>query len=58
MIDHIFDMMAKVISVASVITATTPTPSPKTFLGKVYKFIEYFALVNNKVKMSYEQDKK
>lgn len=54
MIDHIFDFMTKVISVASIVTATTPTPHSKTILGRIYKVIEYFALVNNKVKSPYD----
>jgi len=58
MIDHIFDLMAKVISVASMVTATTPTPNPKSLLGRFYKMIEYFALVNNNVKSSYEAKEK
>lgn len=58
MFDHIFEFMTKVISVASFITATTPTPNPKSVIGKIYKIIEYFALVNHKVKETVESSQK
>lgn len=37
--------------IASIITASTATPSPDTVLGKVYRVIEVLALVVGKAKL-------
>ena len=49
-INTIAETLAYVVTIASTITATTNTPNDNGVLGKVYKIIEFFALVNDKVK--------
>ena len=49
-IQAIAEIIAYVVTVASTITATTSTPRDDEFIGKAYKVIEFFALVNNKAK--------
>jgi hypothetical protein len=39
-----------VVTIASVITASTDTPPPDTWLGKAYKILEVLALVLGKAK--------
>ena len=39
-----------IITLASIITALTPTPKDDAWVGKVYKFIEWTALVVGKAK--------
>tara|TARA_R100000149_G_scaffold40436_1_gene15652 strand:+ start:177 stop:383 length:207 start_codon:yes stop_codon:yes gene_type:complete len=48
-----------IITLASIITALTPTPKDDALLGKVYKVVEWCALVVGKAKeVAPEPDKK
>ena len=49
-IDLILTVAAGIVSVASLIAAGTKTPAPDTFLGKVYKVIDFLALNIGKAK--------
>lgn len=40
----IFGIIVTAVSLSSMIAALTPTPNPATFLGKVYKIIDFIAL--------------
>lgn len=51
------ELISKVVSVATVVVtgasafcAATPTPEPTSFLGKIYKLIEFLALNIGKAK--------
>lgn len=48
--DTIISAATGVVTIASVITASTDTPKPETFLGKLYKVLEILALVIGKTK--------
>lgn len=50
---NVIDYIETVVIVASIIVAITPTPDPKTKLGKLYKLIEYAALNLYKAKEVY-----
>ena len=43
--EDILAILTSIIALASAITAVTGTPDPKTRLGKVYKILEFLALV-------------
>jgi hypothetical protein len=49
-VPEVFAIATAVVTGASVITAGTRTPAPTTFWGKVYKVIEFLALVWSKAK--------
>ncbi len=46
----IITVITSVITIASLITVGTKTPKAGTWLAKVYKIVEYFALVVGKAK--------
>jgi hypothetical protein len=48
--DVIFATLLGIVTIASLFVAGTRTPDPATFLGKVYKVIEYAALNFGKAK--------
>jgi hypothetical protein len=48
--ERVLTAVTTVVSIASVATASTPTPAPETFLGKLYRIIEVLALVVGKAK--------
>jgi hypothetical protein len=48
--ERVLTGITTVVSVASVITASTETPPPDTFLGKLYRILELLALVVGKAK--------
>lgn len=48
--DRILSVATAVVTAASVVTASTDTPSPETWLGKLYKLLEILALVVGKAK--------
>ena len=48
--ERILTGITTIVSVASVITASTETPKPETVLGKLYKILELLALVVGKAK--------
>ena len=57
MIDYILEnkeavlhAITSVIAVASAIAALTPTPKDDTFIGKIYKLIDWLALNVHKAK--------
>jgi hypothetical protein len=47
---YYINIATAVISFASVVTAITPTPNDNYVLGKIYKVIEFLALVNKRTK--------
>lgn len=49
-LEQIATIASYIVTGMSIITATTNTPQDKGVLGKAYKIIEFFALVNDKVK--------
>jgi hypothetical protein len=49
-IETVVQWITAAIAIASIITATTPTPKDDTILGKFYKFIEMLAIVVGKAK--------
>lgn len=49
-LEQIATIASYIVTGMSIITATTNTPQGNSLLGKVYKLIEFFALVNDKVK--------
>lgn len=49
-IQSIAEIASYIIATMSVITATTNTPKDDGVVGKIYKVIEFFALVNDKAK--------
>jgi hypothetical protein len=49
-IQDIAQIASYIITATSVITATTSTPKDDGVVAKLYKVIEFFALVNNKAK--------
>lgn len=48
--DTIVSTATGVVTIASIVTAATPTPAPDTTLGKIYKLIEVLALVIGRAK--------
>jgi len=50
--DAIALAVTSAISVASLVTAATPTPAPDTWLGRVYRVVEVIGLVVGKAKES------
>lgn len=48
--ERILTAATTVVSVASVVTASTDTPKPETVLGKLYRILELLALVIGKAK--------
>jgi hypothetical protein len=48
--DTLISTATGVITIASVVTASTETPKPESFLGKLYKILEVLALVIGKAK--------
>lgn len=48
--ERALETVTSVVTIASVITMNTDTPSPDTWLGKAYKIIEILALVVGKAK--------
>lgn len=44
------NVITGIVTVASAITAITPTPKDDSFFGKFYKIIEVFALVVGRAK--------
>jgi hypothetical protein len=49
-IQDIAQIASYVITGMSIITASTNTPKDDGVIGKIYKIIEFFALVNDKTK--------
>lgn len=49
-LEELATLASYIVTTMSIITATTNTPPNNSVLGKVYKVIEFFALVNDKVK--------
>lgn len=49
-LEQIATIASYIVTAMSFITATTNTPQSNGVLGKMYKVIEFFALVNDKVK--------
>ena len=47
---NIFMWITAIIAIASLIAAVTPTPAYKTYLGKLYKVIDWLALNVGKAK--------
>jgi hypothetical protein len=47
---HISLFVTSLVTLASTITAITDTPSDTSLRGKIYKIIEFFALVTEKTK--------
>jgi hypothetical protein len=52
-----FAVITAVVTLASAITAATPTPAPGTLLSKIYKLIEILALNIGKSKDTGVNDK-
>lgn len=48
--DQILDMATKIVAAASAFAALTPTPSDDTFVGKLYKVVDWLALNIGKAK--------
>lgn len=48
--DRILTAATSVVTIASIVTASTDTPPPETALGKLYKILEVLALVMGKAK--------
>lgn len=49
-LESIISIGTAIVTIASAITAVTPTPKDDKIIGKLYKVIEFFALVNDRVK--------
>ncbi len=49
-IDQILSILGSIVVLCSVIVAGTNTPNPNTKIGKIYKIIEFLALVFGKTK--------
>ena len=49
-IQQIAIIITSLVTLASTITAVTDTPSDISMQGKIYKIIEFLALVNDKTK--------
>lgn len=50
--DQILDIITAVISLASLIVATTNTPEPKGVYGTLYRILEMLALVTQRAKQN------
>ena len=50
LIEHVVAIAGAVVTVASAFCAATPTPDPKTPLGKIYRGIEIAGLLVGKAK--------
>lgn len=48
--DTIISTATGVVTIASIVTASTETPPPETVLGKIYRILEVLALVMGKAK--------
>lgn len=48
--EDILHTLTAVVTAASAIAALTPTPKDDTFIGKIYKLIDFLALNVNKAK--------
>jgi hypothetical protein len=48
--DQIIDALTAIVTGASALAALTPTPKDDTFLGKVYKLVDWLALNVGKAK--------
>jgi hypothetical protein len=48
--DRILTAATSVVTIASIVTASTTTPAPETVLGKLYKILEVLALVLGRAK--------
>jgi len=46
----IINVATGIVTIASIITAATPTPKPDSALGRIYRLIEVFALVVGRAK--------
>lgn len=49
-IDQIVSVLGSIVVVCSLVVAGTKTPDPDTILGKIYKAVEFLALVVGKSK--------
>ncbi len=50
MLDYLGTLITSIVTLASTITAITDTPSDTSIKSKIYKLIEFLALVNDKTK--------
>lgn len=51
-IDSVVSILGSIVILCSIIVAGTKTPNPDTVLGKMYKLVEFLALVVGKSKES------
>ena len=56
--DQIIDALTAIVTGASALAALTPTPKDDTFLGKVYKLVDWLALNVGKAKETGKQEQK
>lgn len=49
-LDYVGTLITSIVTLASTITAVTDTPSDTSIKSKIYKLIEFLALVNDKTK--------
>ena len=50
--DQILDIATKIVAASSAFAAITPTPKDDTFVGKMYKIVDWLALNIGKAKDS------
>ena len=56
--DQIINALTAIVTGASALAALTPTPKDDTFLGKVYKLVDWLALNVGKSKETGKEEKK
>ena len=56
--EQIIDALTAIVTGASALAALTPTPKDDTFLGKVYKLVDWLALNVGKAKETGKQEQK
>jgi hypothetical protein len=56
--DQIINALTAIVTGASALAALTPTPKDDTFLGKVYKLVDWLALNVGKAKETGKEEKK
>lgn len=54
--DQILDIAAKIVAAASAFAALTPTPAGNSFIGKMYKVVDWLALNIGKAKDTGKKD--